>query len=563
VVTTLVLAPAAGDSNRRWVVAAHAVAVLTACTSLGFLQELHAGASWPVALTVSATAAGFLGGRLGGRARRALFVAVATVVLTVVLIPLRAGASGGVPTLEYVWYRLRFLFDKPASASLLPPEIRYLWSFEHAPPSRYQMLVFLLPLAFFAAAAAMTARESMQRHRSAFVASAVVAVAAVGVYLVDRSALVVAAVAVAPFVALAGRGISSALRSRGVLVGIGAFIIVAQITFPLGAVNPAFQIAKSGGFAHRDTSRFLWVSMENTERQLVRFVASRTSVSDAFLGSPEVTALLLTFAGRTSVALGGAVTDAYATRNANLAHLLYEDEAALYDTCRELDVRYVLYSIDYLLDTTRYSPAYLAAVPNVSRESAAFRMHFAPESLRRFTLVYENAHYRLFRVTETPGTVFLTDHPPVYQIDAFNRVGGNVEAFRQRAVELVLAYREALRARAMGNTAGALKTLTWCLEQAPDFTLARVALGTTLIQAGRLEEARDVLLSVIGYAPDNAPALYHTAYVLAALDETDRAREYLDVFFAVATDPDLIEKARLLKTFVEQGIPVTPRAFPE
>jgi hypothetical protein len=425
------------------------------------------------------------------------------------------------------------------------------------------MLSMFLPLAFFVAAAAVGARDHLWRQRRAVLVAAATAALGAVAYVIDRAALVPAVVMMTPLVGLSGRGISGAMGTRAPLVAIGAFLVIAPMAFPLGAANPVFQIAKSGGFAHQDPQRFLWASIENTDRELVGFVAQRASVRDPFLGSPEVTALLLAFSGRTSVPLGGAVQRTQAVRNVALVRAFYDDEAGLYQTCRENGVRYVLYSIDLLLDTTRYSPAYLAGVPAISRESAAFRMHFAPETLEHFTLVFENAHYRLYRVTDEPEAIFLTDHPPVYQIDAFERVGGDAEAFRQRTLELLLTYRDALRSRARGNTEGALRKLSWCLQEAPGFTLARIAVGSTLIRAGRLEEAREVLLSVIGYAPDNALALYHTAYVLAALEETDRAQEYLALFFATATDPDLIEKARLLKTFVDQGIPVTPGSIPE
>jgi tetratricopeptide (TPR) repeat protein len=305
------------------------------------------------------------------------------------------------------------------------------------------------------------------------------------------------------------------------------------------------------------------VSSENTERQLVGFVASRTRVRDPFLGSANITALLLTFSGRTSVPLPGAVASADAARNTDLARLLYQDEDTLYRDCRRLGVAYVLYSIDYLLDTSRYSPSYLAGVSRLSSDSAAFRMHFAPEALRHFTLVYENEHYRLYRVTDEPGTLFLTDHPPVYQRDAFDRVGADRDAFRQRVLDLLLAYRQGMRARERGDIGRALEHFRWCLEQAPGYTQARIAVGTTLITARRYEDAREVLMSVIGYAPDNPLALYYTAYVHAAMGETDRAREFLDLFFTAATDPDLIERARLLKTMIDQGLPVTPRSTPE
>jgi hypothetical protein len=563
IVLALVMLPDGATAIRRGVVVSHAAAVVAACIVFPHLRSAHALASWPTAAVVAAAIVPFVGARVDARVPRLAAIAAAAVVLTLLATPLRSGADGGIPGLEYAWYRVRFLLEKPMSAQLIPAEVRHLWSFEHAPPSRYAALSFFLPLAFLAAAAALVAREGDRWRRPAFVVAASAAALTAAAYAVDRAALVPAAAALAVLVALSVRGLPAALRTRGPLVVLGGYLVVAQLAFPLGAANPTFQVAKTGGFAHRDPSRFLWVSMENTDRGLVGFVASRTSVKDPFLCSPDIGALLLTFTGRTSVTLPGALGATDAARNVEVLHALYEDESSLYDTCRRLGVAYVLYTIDLLLDTTRQSPSYLVGVPNVSRASAVFRMHFAPEGLRHFTLVYENPHHRLFKVTGEPETLFLTDHPPVYQLDAFEQSGGNVEAFRQRVVELLLTYREANVDRARGNFDGALSKLSWCLQQAPGFTLARIGIGATLTRAGRLEEARDVLLSVIGYAPDNTLALYHTAYVLAALEETDRAGDYLDILFSTATDPDVIEKARLLKTFVDQGLPVTPRAIPE
>jgi tetratricopeptide (TPR) repeat protein len=563
VVCAVAFAPSARDSARRWTLVAHAAAVVAACALLPYLQSARAVYSWPVALVASATAADFLPARFHGGLRRGLIVAATALVVVLATAPLRQGAEGGVPVVQFLWVRLRFLFAKPESSALLPPAIRAVWSIDHAPPSAHALLLFFLPASFLAAAAFLSARERLRRNRKAVALAAVLGAAGAIAFVVDRSAAAMGAMALAPLLSMSGISISSAARSRGLLVVAGAYLMFAQMAFPLGAANPTLQVARSGGFAYRDPNRFLWVSMEDTDRALVRFVASRTTVADAFLGSSDVTALLLTFSGRTSVPLAGALTRTAAGRNADLVHALYEDEASLYETCRHARVAYVLYSVDMLLDATRYSPRYLAGVPALTSDSMVYRMHFEPESLRQFTLVYENDHYRLYKVSREPETIFLTDHPPVYQRAVLERVGGNVDTFRRRVVELLLTYREARAAAGRGDFDGALRKLNWCLEQAPGYTLARIAVGTTLTQAGRLEEARDVLLGVLSYAPDNADALYHTAYALAALDETARAREYLDVLFGVAGDPDLVEKARLLKTFIEQQIPVTPRAAPQ
>jgi hypothetical protein len=548
--------------GRVWVTGLHAVAVVSACALLPYLRGTRAAFSWPVVLTVLVAAAEFLPGRLG-RPRRALAVAVATLVLTAILSPLRAGASESVPVVGYAWTRLRFLFAKPTSPQLLPDAIRALWSVDHAPPSAAARLDFFLPLAFFAVGMGLAWRERMASRRTALLTTTVAGAAAVVAFALDRSAVALAAVAVLPALASVGVGFRAAARSRAPVVAVGAYLVLAQLVFPYGAANPVFQIEKSSGVALRDPDKFLWVGLEDTDKGLVRFVATRTAVANPFLSSTDLTALLLTFSGRTSVPLPGAIDAGHLERNARLAHAVYEDEAHLYETCRRLGVRYVVYSIDMFLDTTKYSPCYLAGLRDVSPESAAFQMQFHPESLHQFTLVYENEHHRLFKVTPEQQPVFLTDHPPVYQFEVFDRVARDVPAFRQRVIDLMISYHDAREAAYRGEYDVALKKLDWCLEVAPRFTLARIAKGTTLSLAGRFEEARDVLLSVLEYAPDNPNALYHAAYALAALGETDRAREYLDVFFTTAKDKELIEKGRMLKTFIEQGVPVTPGAIPE
>ena len=133
------------------------------------------------------------------------------------------------------------------------------------------------------------------------------------------------------------------------------------------------------GIAHQDNAKFLWVSLENTDRELVRFVSQRTSVRNAILGSPDITALLLAFSGRKSVQLEGAFATAAGQRRVALARAMYADETTLHTECREQGADYVLYSIDYLLDTSRYSPRYLAGLPDLTRDTIAWQLHFYPD----------------------------------------------------------------------------------------------------------------------------------------------------------------------------------------
>ncbi|MCH7548692.1 MAG: hypothetical protein IH969_03990, partial [Candidatus Krumholzibacteriota bacterium] len=159
-----------------------------------------------------------------------------------------------------------------------------------------------------------------------------------------------------------------------------------------------------------------------------------------------------------------------------------------------------------------------------------------------------------------PSPAFITDHPPVYQSEPFAWVDEDIDAFRQLTNELLITYSEAMRQHERRSYGVALNMLDWCLERAPRFTLARIAAAETLMRTGRLEEAQRAILLVIQQAPDNPRALYSAAYILAQLDESERAKGMLQVFYTTAKDPDLIARGRLLESFLERGISVVPGA---
>jgi tetratricopeptide (TPR) repeat protein len=322
-----------------------------------------------------------------------------------------------------------------------------------------------------------------------------------------------------------------------------------------GPADVTDRIARAAGIETRDPHSFLWVSLENTDRELVRFVATRTSVREALLASDDLSALLLMFSGRSVASLPGSTSKAPAERHVALTRALYQSEEELYEVCRASRIDYVVYSIDVLLDAGRYSPRYLAGVTSIDPASAAYRMHFDPEGLTRFTLLYENEHYRLFDVTGAPEVIFATDHPPVYQRDMLARANGDLEAFRRLAVEVMLTFSEAVRARAAGNAEGARRRLEWCLSQSPRFSRARLALADAFMDLDRTEDARRVIAQLIAYAPDNPRGLYYAAYLAAQAGQNEEAKAYLEILFTVEQDPDGLERARELQMFLEQGVP--------
>jgi len=545
-------------SQRRIVAVTHLIAFIVGVMVSPYAVASRMMFSWQAMFLAACCGQTFLTARFGGLGRGGAFILIVTAALTVALIPLRSGAEVyGLPAMKYVFYRARFLFARPESPSFLPTTIRHLWSAQHAHPSAHALLSFFLPVSLLAAAAIAEVRGFIVggdngSRRARVVLAAIAAALGLAAYAIDRSAIALAVLAAAPFVGLAGRALEGTSRARIGLAVTAIAIIVAQLLWPSGRANATLQLAKALGVAHRDRSQTLWISMANTDRELVRFVATRTSTRDPILGESDITALLLTFSGRTSVFLAGGRSSPYAYKRVDLTGYLYADEDAMFRRCKELGIRYVLYSIDYLLDTTRYSPLYLSGLTSVPETCVAVSMHFAPGNLSHFNLVYQNDRYRLYRVTERPEPVFLTDHPPVYQKDILELQGDSYESFRQRIGRIILTYTEAKDIAAAGDYEGAIVRLTWILQQAPRFTLARIALGATLLDKGQTSDARDVLMSVIQYAPDNADALYLAADALVQLREFDRATSLLEILPTVTNDEELLQRAALLEALIQQ-----------
>ncbi|HEX5131465.1 MAG TPA: tetratricopeptide repeat protein [Candidatus Krumholzibacteria bacterium] len=493
-----------------------------------------------------------------GRARVTVVIAhVCAALAAVATLPhLTSGES--FPTLQYMATRLRFWFDHPEAATALSGWMRHVWSHEHAPLPPGTAIQLFIPLMLLAAATALN--PACRARGRAFVAAGLMAAGAAVAVVLDRNILPVAALAMIPVVAGGARSLGKDLYVRLPLVILGCYCAFAGVAFREKTPDLAFQIARALDVAHRDPDTFLWVSLENTDRELVRFIATRTSVRESFLAGEDLSALLMAFTGRASALLPGGESSAAATSHVELTRAFYADEASMHTACRARHIDYVIYSIDILLDSGRYSPRYLAGIGDLDHTAVAFRMHFSPESLRYFTLLYENDHYRVFKVSDEPEMVFLTDHPPVYQSSLLNVSGGSLESFRRNIDALMFNYASGVAARSAGDLEGALRLLRSCVSNAPRFTRARLALADVFMDLDRFDDARDTVMNVIEYAPDNSQAMYYAAYISARLGQYDHAKAFLAILYSHERDPDLLEKARLLEAYMEQGLPLGPSA---
>jgi tetratricopeptide (TPR) repeat protein len=97
---------------------------------------------------------------------------------------------------------------------------------------------------------------------------------------------------------------------------------------------------------------------------------------------------------------------------------LYGSEDDLYAFARRHGARYFVYQVYMALLLEKGGAAYTADALPLATANAPFRLHFQPETLRRFSLCYQNAMFRVFRIDDAPCPVTI-DYQPIYDSYTF------------------------------------------------------------------------------------------------------------------------------------------------
>ena len=532
------------------------VAMLSATVAAGLLiPDLRAQrliVSWPSILILTTTLYLFLRNSLPRKLPGAVYIIGGFALVVFVFKPLQAGGVHTLYAADEWLNKTRLMAGRPADPQALPDAMRFLWSIDRSSPAAYRLFEFFFPFLFLLPAA-IANLPRLRRETSAPVWLGVaLGVWGTVVFLLDRSTLPVALIGVA---SLAAAGFYAVRQSvwRAIPIAVGVAIVLFQSLFPLERATGAHQAARLLKIPVQDKNEFLWVSLGNADQELVRFISTRTSVHDVFLGPPDISALLVQFSGRTMTLVPGVLTTENMRRTIDLTSRYYGSEEDLFAACDTLGAKYVIYSIDYFLDTSVFSPRYMAGRGEVDRTSVAFKMHFAPERLTHFTLVYENDIYRLFRVSDEREIVFLTDHPPVYQPEIGDRYNDSLESFYARVVDILATFHTAVAAQARGNEQEAIRRFRYCLEQAPKFTKAWLGVGDSAHRLNDLAAANAAYKRVLEYAPDNAHALYYAALTHGQIGEPAAAIGYLDVLIASSRDRATIQRAQELRTLLQSS----------
>jgi tetratricopeptide (TPR) repeat protein len=557
VLTAVTVVLAAGPSvihHRRFLLA-HLVVMVFAGVLLPHLRAERFLLGWPLIFVLLSTGYLFAKSVLPARIPGWVYIIATTAAITLVAKTFTVGGIDKLSYLEYWLYRFRFAFGKPDDPNALTDAARFIWTHAHSHPSPYTILVFFLPLLFLVPPVITSLRHLRSSGKTTVWPPIALAAFGTALFLLDRSAVFAAVLFLYPLVAISARSINRHVRTRVGPIAVAALLILMQ-SLPVGKANAIYHLASSFGFSTAPSDGFLWVSIGNADQELVRHLLTRSSVGDTQLAPPTISSLMTAFAGRKTILTPGVFTVEAMERTDSYMSKYYDHEDELFAVCDSEGIKYVLYSIDLLLDTSDYSPRYYAGISEVDKRSLAYEMHFEPQNLKHFNLVYQNDNYRLFRVTKEMEPFFLTDHPPVYQKSVLDEHGDDLGSFYESIVDVLLTYQGAVRAQALGNNEEAVRRYRYCLEKVPRFTRAWLGAGDALFRLDDLEAANAAYLRALQISPDHPMALYNTALTQARMGNVDEAIGLLDVLISSESDRDLVNQAKELKSVLERGIPL-------
>lgn len=194
-------------------------------------------------------------------------------------------------------------------------------------------------------------------------------------------------------------------------------------------------------------------------------------------------------------------------------------EETFYRQCRAWDAAYVIYFAPQVLSTAPGSFYTLTGKP-VPEGSAAWRMQFQPERLRRFRLVYESYVARVYEVGTPYDGFRAVAYHPLYDAAMFPAAPADADllAFYRELVRVANWYQMGVRAQAGGDYVAAAAAFNTALLSHPDFEDASYRLGLCLLATGQYRDALAPLARAVTAdpgSPDARRALADTQALLA------------------------------------------------
>jgi len=489
---------------------------------------------------------------LSSRGWRQIGLALVLVAVSVAISRLMKLEADYTHVWSLMWNKLKFFGVKPVLPGQLDFPARALWieAFNSPSPKTFFLEFFpLIAVAGLGAVYGLKKKIGRPGTRLILVLAAMFFIAYLGI---ERMGLVANF-----FVALLAAGLGLDLgheRPQPKRIA-GALILAVILIFNF---YQGFRIHETTGYSQtlRDVFGPDPPGLPNwriNNLDLVNFVRQEHPQTTRILARYSVGPLLFAYAGQAIALQPKFEVRGSRERVAEYYRGIYGSEDDLYSLCRRWRIDFFLYDLRILLDAGRDSDRWVADRLEIGKNRAAFLLHFAPESLRHFELVYQNSNYRLYRVLDPDESPKPRSFPPsaVYDLKEY---GGQVTDDRpfddQWSMALGDRIRRAFRLIERGQnllTSDPVSTRRMVVEARelyPNLIGEATVLGTAEVLTGQAKEGLLLCRQEVADNPYFALARYNLAYALIRNDEYGAARAELDQ--CLLLDPDF-EPAREMR----------------
>ncbi|OGF44501.1 MAG: hypothetical protein A2452_12730 [Candidatus Firestonebacteria bacterium RIFOXYC2_FULL_39_67] len=216
---------------------------------------------------------------------------------------------------------------------------------------------------------------------------------------------------------------------------------------------------------------------------------------------------------------------------------VYKSEEEFYALCRKYKVRYFVYEWQFIFDKTKNSVRYQINQNAVNNKSAAYNFHFYPEKLSKFSLMFQNTYYRIYKVNEPGEKVTIParlEYYPFFNplIFAKKDNSGNInDTYIHELMNIVWQFPQmqakALVLRKQGKNDLAESEYKKITGADPYFPQARVSLAEYYISINKPQEAANQAASAIQLDKYYVDAYYYLSQAYFVAGQIDNAIEVL------------------------------------
>ncbi len=247
--------------------------------------------------------------------------------------------------------------------------------------------------------------------------------------------------------------------------------------------------------------------------ELFKWINSNTKPEDAFVAHIPISPMVLLNTGRPEVLHPKFENLSIRKKYKEFITTMYStDEEKLFNFCKKNKAEYLIYDWGFFISDNKDSIRYLGgAVPNISENALAARLHFRSPWLKHFKARYRNNAFIVYKVVEKETGLPAKKLPysPIYDAGLFSKENGFYKNTRKTYDEIILPYADAV-------------------NKASD-----------LIVRKKANLAIDLLQPIAKQIPRGSEAVYLLAQAYAELKQYQKAETVLEEYLSPMSIEDI------------------------